>query len=211
MKKTFLSLVFIATAAFSQITTAAPITYIINRLTPNLQGQSGFSTTTGFITTNGKLGAISFSDITSFSFQTTITTNNVANVSGLLTQLNAGVSYGGTGVIASADMLFLDGSLGSSSFGLSGNDSVSVGNGWIAFLGGTRPVFQENSSSNRTTVYGVPSSSLYIPDWRVELATTSGRLTQGAIQTANSVPLPTSALLIAIGLSAFYRRSRKTN
>jgi hypothetical protein len=197
----------IALVVFSQLANAAPITYTINRLIPTLIFQNGYATATGFITTNGKLGAIGYDDIISYGVQTTITTNNVASVSVLLTRGNSSFASASNPVIASADTLFLDGSLGPSAFGF---QNAIIGNPqdfWLVSLIANLP--SESVSSGGLTEYASLNSVLSVNS-RVELATTSGRLTQGVIRSPNSVPLPSSALLIAMGLGLFHRLGRKT-
>jgi hypothetical protein len=208
MKRTFLLLAFLATAALSQITAAAPITYTINRLMPSLV-QNGVGIISGTITTNGKLGVISNADITSYAVQTTLILDKVTTIGELMTPFNS--SLGSVlGVTANTDSLFLDGSVNLSLFSVGGYSKTDVNN-WFTSLSTAYGSLQQSVTANNAYGFSLNPNLAKRPDWRVELATTSGRLTQGAIQSAAAVPLPSSALLIAIGIGAFYKRNRKTN
>jgi hypothetical protein len=212
MKKLIVAGAFLASlTTFSQCANAASITYLINRVIPQQSTGYGNAEVTGYITTNGTLGLISVSDIISFDIQTTVVGRLETRQSERLTNSNAFLSsFATTSLEATASTLFIDMAPGSPRFNIRDTFAGVTNSAWSL-------VFNPNGRLDETiAARGFVSSDqsnaqagfIYS---KAELGTTSGRLTQGALAVSTSVPLPSSALLIVMGLGALYKRSRKTN
>jgi hypothetical protein len=210
MKKLTSACAVLLLAVTNQFAHAAPITYLINRVIPQQSSGYGDATVTGYITTNGTLGFISSSDITSFDIQTTVVGRLETRQSGHMTSSNSYLSMYGLGLEATSNTLNFDFIPGRPSFQIRDVFAGTTDSGWSVSF---NPLGRFDESIY-ARVFGVndytaaPAGFVYT---KAELATTSGRQTQGALSAPSAVPLPTSALLIAIGLGAFYRRGGKTN
>jgi hypothetical protein len=196
-------------SATCQFANSAPITYLINRVIPQQSSGYGNATVTGYITTNGTLGFISNSDITSFDIQTTVVGRLETRQSIHMTNINSFLRIDTAGLEATTDTLFLDFTTGYTQFGIRDVFAGLTNSTWTLRTD-PRGILDETIAARVLSTGGftaAPAGSAYT---KAELGTTSGRQTQGALAASTSIPLPSSALLIMLGLGFFQRLSRKT-
>jgi hypothetical protein len=196
-----------ALAVLSQLANAAPITYTINRLVIQTIQVGNFGQVTGFITTNGSIGTISANDITSFDIQSTVTDRSGVSTSIHYTNLNGYLRLV-SGLEATSDTLSIT-NLADSVFSIVDNPVGQNQNGWVVSFG-ARFTGSETVASSGKMVTNAVLALPFSRSFQAELATTSGRQTQGVVAIPASIPVPSSALLIAMGLGLFHRLGRKT-